>query len=182
MMPIDCEDKDLTEIDERLFVGNIEIAQNHYSMQKHNITLVIAVYPKKLIGISVQLRPAGSRYHHIDANDIPHEDLISHFDVCYDLMYEELEENKGSVLVFCGAGYSRSVTIVSAYLMRKYGIGSEEAVERVRLKRPKIRPNKGFMAQLYLYQQMGYKLDKTNNEYRAFMVTWLKRFQRTEIC
>jgi len=121
------------------------------------------------------LRPPNCRFHHIQANDAVHEDLISHFDHCFDLISEELDENDGKVLVFCGAGLSRSVTIVSAFLMKKYRISAEEAVGRVRQKREKINPNIGFLGQLNLYEDMDYRLDHNHSEYRLFILINLKK-------
>ena len=52
-----------------------------------------------------------------------------------------------SLVVNCVMGWSRSATIVAAYLMMKQGMSSAEALQTIRQSRP-IRPNPGFLQQL----------------------------------
>jgi protein-tyrosine phosphatase len=47
----------------------------------------------------------------------------------------------GKVLVHCQRGVSRSAAIVAAYLMWKYKISLEEALQRVITARPVVCPN-----------------------------------------
>lgn len=51
-------------------------------------------------------------------------------------------------------GKSRSATLVIAFLMRKYGITPNQALEQIRQSRPLCEPNEGFMQQLELYHSM----------------------------
>ena len=53
------------------------------------------------------------------------------------------------VLIHCQAGVSRSVTILTAYLMAANGWKVDETLERIRHLRPQINPNPGFMRALY---------------------------------
>ena len=53
---------------------------------------------------------------------------------------------KKTMLVHCGAGVSRSATVVIAYLMVKEQIGVEEAMAKVKAKRKCVDPNSGFLA------------------------------------
>jgi dual specificity phosphatase 12 len=51
-------------------------------------------------------------------------------------------------------GKSRSATCVFAYLIQKYDITPQQALERVRQSRPLVEPNDGFMQQLEMYYRM----------------------------
>ncbi|RMY93160.1 hypothetical protein D0861_02044 [Hortaea werneckii] len=51
-------------------------------------------------------------------------------------------------------GKSRSATVVCAYLMRRYGITSDQALSQIREARPLCEPNEGFWKQLELYHAM----------------------------
>jgi protein-tyrosine phosphatase len=56
--------------------------------------------------------------------------------------------NNQKVVVNCYAGVSRSSSIVIAYIMYKYKLTLEEALQYVKSKRPIVQPNVGFMRQL----------------------------------
>lgn len=64
------------------------------------------------------------------------------------------EEKGGGVFVHCAMGKSRSATLVVAYLMWKYGLGVEKALEQVCEGRPVCQPNVGFMEQLEVWGRM----------------------------
>lgn len=49
------------------------------------------------------------------------------------------------VLVHCAMGMSRSATSVCMYLMRKFGMNFENALELVKVQRQKAEPNEGFV-------------------------------------
>jgi len=51
-------------------------------------------------------------------------------------------------------GKSRSATLVIAFLMRKYGITPDQALQQNRQSRPLCEPNEGFMQQLQLFHSM----------------------------
>src|SRR5581483_6958883 len=61
-------------------------------------------------------------------------------------------------------------TIVIAYLMKKQSIGYKEAFKIVQEKRPKIHPNRGFVEQLKLWQEMDYQLDFSHPLYRKIVL------------
>lgn len=52
------------------------------------------------------------------------------------------------LMVNCYAGISRSVTIVCCYLMDKYGISYNDAIDIIRQSRPIADPNDGFVEKL----------------------------------
>jgi dual specificity phosphatase 12 len=51
-------------------------------------------------------------------------------------------------------GKSRSATCVVAYLMHRYHISPQEALDQIRQSRPLVEPNEGFMQQLEMYHRM----------------------------
>lgn len=57
------------------------------------------------------------------------------------------------MLVHCYAGVSRSVTIVVAYIMKKYNWNVDEALNFVKEKRVVAKPNDGFMKQLKQFEE-----------------------------
>ena len=60
-------------------------------------------------------------------------------------------ENGQNVLIHCKAGHKRSVCLVAYYLMKKYGVSREVALEYIRRIRPTIFNNKNKM---YFYNSL----------------------------
>lgn len=63
---------------------------------------------------------------------------------------DQIKGNK-KVLVCCSAGRSRSVTVVSAYLISRRGMTVEEALDFVKEKRPDANPNSSFVEGLQMF-------------------------------
>jgi len=83
----------------------------------------------------------------LDAPDCP---ILKYFEETYEFIDNAL--SKGKALVHCFAGMSRSVTIVSAYLMKKYSMSAIDSLKYVKSKREQSNPNAGFIVQLVKYQ------------------------------
>nr|CDI55933.1 related to Tyrosine specific protein phosphatase and dual specificity protein phosphatase [Melanopsichium pennsylvanicum 4] len=77
----------------------------------------------------------------------------------------------GTVLVHCQAGCSRSVAIVAAYLMHTRRISSDTAVGMIKRRRADAGPNRGFLAQLELYEQVGFEIDMKWQAVRRFLMS-----------
>ena len=58
-----------------------------------------------------------------------------------------------NILPSSAMGKSRSATCVMAYLIQKYRVTPQEALEQLQRSRPICEPNPGFMQQLELYHQ-----------------------------
>ena len=61
--------------------------------------------------------------------------------------------NNKPVLVHCHRGVSRSATVVIAYMMKFKNIGMLEAFNFVKIQRPIIDPNFGFLIQLQAFEE-----------------------------
>lgn len=81
------------------------------------------------------------------------------------------KKHHGEILVHCAQGKSRSVSVIVAYLMKKYNLSYAHALHAVTRKVPDAQPNAGFAEQLEVYKQMGCTVDKSSPEYRKFLVS-----------
>ncbi|KAL8202633.1 UNVERIFIED_CONTAM: hypothetical protein K2H54_020082 [Gekko kuhli] len=99
--------------------------------------------------------------------DEPCSDLLSHLDACAAFI-SRAREGGGAVLVRCHAGVSRSVAVVTAYLMKANNLPFEEAYAFVQSLRPEAKMNEGFEWQLKLYEKMGCEVDVTSALYKQY--------------
>ena len=104
---------------------------------------------------------------HVDIEDSDDALIIRHFhdssrfiDTCL--------SHGGSVVVVCAQGVSRSVTLVLAYMLQYKNIGDPVAcLEHLKRVYPSASPNDGFMQQLYVWYDMKFSYDLTNQTYRS---------------
>ncbi|CAD6214028.1 unnamed protein product [Miscanthus lutarioriparius] len=134
-------------IKEGLYLGSVGAAFNKEALKSLNITHILIV-ARSLDPVF----PAEFNYKKIEVLDSPDTDLLKHSDECFSFIDEAISSG-GNVLVHCFAGRSRSVTIVVAYLMKKYQMSLESALSLVRSKRPQVAPNEGFISQLENFQK-----------------------------
>src|SRR6266542_3616513 len=92
------------------------------------------------------------KYLRIDIADDPSSNIYAHFRKCIDFI-ENTKSTNGSIYVHCQAGISRSVTIITAYLMFSQKISYKQALDLVKEKRQNAKPNRGFIEQLRKFEK-----------------------------
>ncbi|KOC65958.1 Dual specificity protein phosphatase 12 [Habropoda laboriosa] len=154
------------EIIPGLFLGNLTAATDIEWLREAKINYILTVdscpLPRKIQELLPNLT-----IKYIQVTDMPREDLLTHFEDSYEFIDHTLQVND-KILVHCYFGVSRSATIVIAYLMKKYGKSFIDTFEAVREKRRFVGPNAGFLAQLKLYEAMGFGIDNTNVQFKMY--------------
>ena len=135
---------EINEIIPNVFITSIIGAANYSELHELGITHIVNlsrlddIYPKNFAYLKIDVPDE------IDAN------IIQYFDEALHFIHSALLNN-GKVLVHCKAGKSRSPTIVIAYICTYYQRSLFEVIDYVKMKRPIVRPNLGFINQLIWY-------------------------------
>ncbi|KAI1896554.1 hypothetical protein AGOR_G00095970 [Albula goreensis] len=141
------------EVFPRIYVGNAFVAQNIMRLQRLGVTHILnAAEGNSFMHVNTNAEfyaGTGITYHGMKANDTEHFDLSAFFEEGADFIEKALahKDGKGKVYVHCREGYSRSPTMVIAYLMLRHKMDVRTALLTVRHKR-EIGPNDGFLRQL----------------------------------
>lgn len=133
-------DLSICEILPWLYLGSQDVTHDYQLVKSNNIShiLSIGVPAPEYEGITSTF---------VNALDLEEFPIASILPQCIDVINDAKRQLK-TVYVHCNAGISRSPTVVAAYLMQHDNLTSDEAVNRIREKRPKVRPNAGFLKQL----------------------------------
>ncbi|GER51910.1 dual specificity protein phosphatase, partial [Striga asiatica] len=102
----------------------------------------------------------------VPLRDMESEDLLDYLDAALDFI--ENSRKEGSVLVHCFAGVSRSAAIITAYLMKSERLTVDDAIESLRQSCESVCPNDGFLEQLKMFEEMGFKVDRGSPIYKRF--------------
>ncbi|KAG2068208.1 phosphatases II [Suillus decipiens] len=132
-----------------LYLGSMSATMDRELLAKHHITHIVQVLDVPWLPISEK---DGFRCLRIDILDKPSADLRPHLEGACQYIANALQSG-GNVLVHCQQGVSRSPAIVIAYLIHDLGMSYEQAYTLVKLRRPCINPNPGFVAGLRAWEE-----------------------------
>ena len=132
---------DAHEIVSGIYLGNHKIASNLNMLNEMKITHVV--------NCAKELPNSHNSfvYRKYPLDDSSSQNIEQYFEDSYNFIDHALN-NEGRVFVHCYAGISRSATILTSYLAKKYNISPESALLYIKSIRDVVSPNPGFLAQL----------------------------------
>ncbi|KAG2143057.1 hypothetical protein DEU56DRAFT_793264 [Suillus clintonianus] len=151
----------MDEVVPGVWIGDLQSAMDVEGLKERNIFSIVTAMRGK-----VTIHAAFNKYQ-INVDDSANEDVLVHFLPSISFIQNELDKRRG-VLVHCGAGISRSATIVAAYLMYSLKLDPASAIDMIRTVRPIVEPNEGFMEQLRVFHHASYKFTRRDKATRMF--------------
>lgn len=136
---------------DNLYIGSAYNAADYYMLKELNIGLIINVTSE----IS-NYYPDYFRYHKIEIEDINEHSLIDSFEETFNIINDykcsrnESTDNK-NIMVHCYMGASRSASIIVVYLIKKYKMNLDEAIQYMKSKRPETNINITFIDEIKKY-------------------------------
>ncbi|KAJ0016192.1 hypothetical protein NQD34_014482 [Periophthalmus magnuspinnatus] len=136
------------EVWPNLFLGDMTVANDRYSVWKLGITHVLnAAHGRSHSEGGPDFYGPSVEYYGVPADDSPTFDLSKYFSTSAKFIHRALEVEEGRVLVHCAVGVSRSATLVLSFLMLHHRLPLVDAILTVKEHRW-IFPNNGFLKQL----------------------------------
>jgi dual specificity MAP kinase phosphatase len=127
-----------------LYLGDWAHAEDHGVLRDLGIRRLLTIHnmPETL-----KAPPPGVAHLRQPLADVESEDVSAHFDAALAFI-DAAAKARTRVLVHCGAGVSRSASLVIAYLIRANGWSAERALAHAQRCRSVVAPNEGFLRQL----------------------------------
>ena len=144
----------VTEILPRLFISDLTFAENPALLSSYRITHILSVMPDSIFRPPPSVLPVQPARLQIRVEDLPFAELAAHLPTTTSWIWNALSSSsEARVLVHCGEGVSRSVSVVAAYLMASQGWPPMQAIDYIKSKRRIANPNFGFIQQLHEYSR-----------------------------
>lgn len=135
----------LDKIINHIYLGDINNAFNKPLLIKYNIKNVISI-----IHGSYPIYPNDFNYLILDAIDNEKQSIIDLFESSNTFIDNAIKNNE-NIYIHCIAGVSRSSTLIAAYLIWKYNMKPNDAIDLIKEKRNIVNPNNYFKKQLNDY-------------------------------
>ena len=137
-----------TEIFDWLYLGTFANACDINEIRRMKINYILNV----AIECTNKTLPKYIKELHLNIPDYEGFELFNYFEKANDFI-SKCKANGGHLLVHCKYGISRSASFVIAYLIKNMRYTTDYALKFIQEKRKQIRPNEGFLEQLYKYEK-----------------------------
>ncbi|KAM5236700.1 dual specificity protein phosphatase 12 [Ctenodactylus gundi] len=155
----------MLEVRPGLYLGGAAAVAEPDHLKEAGVTAVLTVDSEPAFEAGAGFE--GLRSLFVPALDKPETDLLSHLDRCVAFIGQARAEGR-AVLVHCHAGVSRSVAVVTAFVMKTDQLTFEKAYEILQSIKPEAKMNEGFEWQLKLYEAMGCEVDTSSATYKQY--------------
>jgi protein-tyrosine phosphatase len=137
----------MNRVDDYVYIGGIQAARDLNALLAEGITHVVNAS-------DYETSCPYFKYLRIDIQDTSSTPIGIYYDTVYQFISDALATPNSKILIHCSAGISRSSTLVTMYLMRRYLVCPVHALDAIRRVRPIVHPNDGFMMSLRNYENV----------------------------
>ncbi|KAI3389782.1 hypothetical protein SNEBB_002483 [Seison nebaliae] len=138
------------EIVDGVYLANILEMTDSRSLRRKHIGGIISICEDFMLGfVKLQCLRLSMKHLVIYESDTSFNSLYPYFDETYEFIESVRKKHQG-VIIHCFAGLSRSATIITAYLIRKYNYSFERAMNLMNSKKT-LRHNASFLKDLKKY-------------------------------
>ena len=138
-----------TEIFNWLYLGTFANACDVNELRRMKINYILNVANE----CNNKNLPRDIKELHLNIKDNEKFEILAYFDEANEFI-NKCKSEGGILLVHCKLGISRSASFILAYLIKYHKLTLESALQFVKQKRNQIKPNEGFMKQLYEYEKL----------------------------
>lgn len=157
-----------------IYLSTVEPLNNNVDLKAdYNITHILSMIPGKI----PHNYASDYTLKQIEITDEETSNILDEFEGACDFIDSALfpsglksKKHEGSILVHCAQGISRSVAIIIVYLMKSYKLNYQQALHAIKRKKNDVEPNEGFIKQIEIFEKMKFKLDKSNDDYKQFII------------
>lgn len=157
-----------------IYLSTVEPLNNNVDLKKdYGITHILSMIPGKIPHSYVD----NYILKQVEITDEDTTNIIDEFEDACTFIDSALfpsgvksSKHVGNILIHCAQGISRSVAVVIVYLMKNYKLGYKQALYAIKRKKEDVEPNEGFVEQIKLFEAMNFKLDKSNDLYKQFLI------------
>jgi protein-tyrosine phosphatase len=142
-------DKRISHIIDNIYLGSMDGSLNTNLLKENNIQAIVRILDENMINSLKSQDDKKYLYHYIPLYDHPAENISIYIEPFLKFMKENSDKN---ILIHCMMGISRSAAFTILHLINSYGYELDKAVNLLKLKRPIINPNGGFLLQLKNFQ------------------------------
>ena len=133
-----------------LYVGDKTVAKDRALLRQLNVRYVLNVTPPRTEGgVANFFEKEGSiEYLRLPLRDLNTESVLPLLPAAVEFLRRAHVRDDGCALVHCNEGRSRSVALVTGFLVLTRGLSSSDALALVREVRPRAEPKEAFVRQL----------------------------------